>query len=79
MKMHIPRFVWFQTLKKPRVSWKADPNALYFLLMEDQDIDGLPVKFNHWTVTNIPGKKCCGQFLGYEFWVEREYSNLKVK
>jgi len=46
-----------KTLKKPRVSWKADPNALYFLLMEDQDIDGLPVKFNHWTVTNIPGNK----------------------
>jgi len=44
-----------QLQKKPTFKWKADPNALYTLLIEDNDIVDPPIKYAHWLVTNIPG------------------------
>lgn len=40
---------------RPEISFAADPNALYTLLIEDNDISSPPIKFAHWFVTNIPG------------------------
>ena len=42
-------------LKKPVLKWKNDPNALYTLLIEDNDITNQPIKYAHWLVTNIKG------------------------
>ena len=42
-------------MEPPTVKWEADPNALYTLIIEDNDIPFFPVKFAHWLVTNIPG------------------------
>jgi len=44
-----------QLQKKPTLKWIADPNALYTLLIEDNDIVTSPIKYAHWLVTNIPG------------------------
>jgi len=44
-----------QMLKKPVLKWKNDPNALYTLLIEDNDITNQPIKYAHWLVTNIKG------------------------
>ena len=49
-----------QIQKKPTLKWNADPNALYTLLIEDNDIDNEPpMKYAHWLVTNIPGDDVC--------------------
>ena len=45
----------FQLIKKPTLTWNADPNALYTLLIEDNDITSAPIKWAQWLVTNIPG------------------------
>ena len=42
-------------LQEPSVHWDADPDALYTLIIEDNDIEFFPVKFAHWLVTNIKG------------------------
>jgi len=44
-----------QLQKKPKLEWNADPNALYTVLIEDNDIVTSPIKYAHWLVTNIPG------------------------
>merc|ERR1711953_1553442 len=41
--------------RRPWVWWNADPNALYTLMLEDNDITAIPIKYAHWLVTNIPG------------------------
>jgi len=38
-----------------QVSWPADPNALYTIMLEDEDIPFFPIKFMSWMVTNIKG------------------------
>ena len=45
---------------RPKLSWDADPNELYFLMLEDNDValatsGGAVVTGKHWIVTNIPG------------------------
>jgi len=44
-----------QLIKKPNLRWIADPNALYTLVIEDNDITSAPIKWAQWLVTNIPG------------------------
>ncbi|XP_023340831.1 OV-16 antigen-like [Eurytemora carolleeae] len=49
-----------QLLKRPYFKWNADPDALYTLLIEDNDIVLRPIKYAHWLVTNIPGSNVYG-------------------
>jgi len=44
-----------QTLTSPTAYWDADPNGLYTFMLEDEDIDFLPIKLMHMMVTNIRG------------------------
>lgn len=48
----------------PQVSWQADPNSLYTLIMTDPDVPSrrYPVnrEFLHWLVVNIPGDNVHG-------------------
>merc|ERR1719374_115078 len=46
-----------QMRSEPTVSWRAEPGALYTLILEDQDVT-LPrgsFKYAHWMVSNIQG------------------------
>ncbi|XP_023345333.1 putative odorant-binding protein A5 [Eurytemora carolleeae] len=49
-----------QLLNRPSFKWNADPNALYTLLIEDNDIELGSIKYAHLLVTNIPGSNVYG-------------------
>ena len=55
--------VYYQTLTSPTAYWDADPNGLYTFMLEDEDIDFLPIKLMHMMVTNIRGN-----FIFLAFW-----------
>ena len=41
---------------RPRLSWPADPTALYTVMLVDSEIECiLPQQYIFWMVTNIPG------------------------
>jgi len=56
--------------RRPRLYWDADPEALYTLMIEDEDVlevvsGGTYVTGKHWLVTNIPGTNVAA---GDEVW-----------
>merc|ERR1711976_28010 len=67
-----------QLQQRPFLAWQPDPNALYTVMIEDQDIGR--IKYVHWMVTNIPGNNVPAgdEVLEYipSFKVDRENGKL---